>query len=56
MSKPNRWSPSGRLAIAMVLALSLVSATVVETFAAPKLGCADVSWDCTPSSHGKHPK
>jgi len=56
MGKPNRWSPSGRLAVALVLALSLASATVVEVFAAPKLSCADVSWDCAPSGHGKHLK
>ena len=55
MSKPNRWSPSGRLAIALILAISLLSATVAETFAAPKLSCADASWDCTLSGHGKHP-
>jgi hypothetical protein len=53
MSKPNRWSPSGRLAIALILAISLLSATVLETFAAPKLDCADASWDCAPSSHVK---
>ncbi|HEY3111669.1 MAG TPA: hypothetical protein VGL23_23130 [Chloroflexota bacterium] len=50
----NRWSPRGRLAIALVLAIGLLSATVAETFAAPKLNCADATWDCTLSGPGKH--
>ena len=58
MSKPTRRSPVGRLAIALVLVAGLLGATVADTFAAPKITCADASWDCSLSTsvHGKSKK
>jgi hypothetical protein len=58
MSKPNRWSPGGRLAIALVMAMSLLCATAVDTFAGSKtkFSCTDASWDCTFSVSAKRTK
>ena len=43
-----------RAVLALVLALGLLGASVAETMAAPKLSCADASWDCLAVTPGKH--
>ena len=36
-----------RPAAALILAAGLLTATAVDALAAPKLMCANASWDCT---------
>jgi hypothetical protein len=54
LGTPHRGSNWIRSAVALVFALTLLAATVVEAAAAPKMKCADASWDCTVTTQGNN--
>ena len=56
MHSSNSTSRLLRPAIALVLALGLLTATVSETFAGGKntLSCDNINWDCFASKQPKH--